>query len=269
MSRKLRGLPVFGVLLALSCLPLVAGGAWALDIPARPEARVNDYAGVLSAAERAALEQQLAEFEQSTSNQIVVVTFASLESEDVDDYVVRLFKAWNLGQAGRDNGVLLAVFMAEKRVRIEVGYGLEGVVPDAMAGRIIRNELAPEFREGRPGAGIVRAVTALMAASKGEYTGLDRPRGQGEPGIPIGLIVFVVFLLIVFASRANRGYDVVTYPPLPPGSLPRRRASRHPDRGDWGGFGGGFGGGGGGGGGFGGFSGGGGSSGGGGASGGW
>lgn len=256
------------LLVALAAPFGLPGGARALEVPPRPAARINDAAGVLSAGERGALEQQLQAFEQATSNQIVVATFPSLESEDLDDYVVRLFKAWNLGQQGRDNGILLAVFMAEKRVRIEVGYGLEGAVPDAMASRIIRNELAPEFREGRPGNGIARAVTALMAATKGEYKGIDRPQRTKDPGIPIGLIVFIIFVIIALSSRANRGHDVVMFPPATPGAFPRRRRARNSDWGGFGGFGGGFGGGGGDGG-FGGFSGGGGRSGGGGASGGW
>ena len=124
-------------LIAIIAVVLTAMVAFALELPDKPTTRVNDYAGLLDAATRQALEAELAQFETRTSNQIVVATFPSLEEESLEDYTVRLFDKWNLGQKGRDNGALLVVFLADKKIRIEVGYGLEGALSDLTSKRII------------------------------------------------------------------------------------------------------------------------------------
>ncbi len=238
----------------ISLLLLLQQSGFALQIPPRPAARVNDYASVLSPDAASRLESRLRQFEKDTSNQIVVAIFPSLEEESLDDFTNRLFEEWKLGQKDRNNGALLAVFMKEKKVRIEVGYGLEGVLTDALSSRIIRDELAPEFRAGRPDAGIEKAVAAMEAATRGEYKGkAEKPdSGMGWGGT---LLLFLVLIIVIYAiSQSGRTI-------YRDGSGYRRRRG-----GDtWGGSGGSWGGSSGGGG----FSGGGGMSGGGGASGGW
>ncbi len=246
------------VWLAAAWFCCLSPAASALDVPPPPVGRVLDRVGLLSSEARAAIQNDILDFENRTSNQIAVAILPSLEGEAIEDFTIRLAESWQPGDAERDNGVILAVFSEDRRVRIEVGYGLEGALPDALAARIIRNELAPEFRAGRFELGIAKTVRAIMAATEGEYTA--RPRAADQEGIPIGLIIFLVILvLIMLNSRGGpRTYNKRgVFIGLPP--VGRR------SRGGFGGFGGGgFGGGGGG---FGGFGGGG--FGGGGASGGW
>jgi len=147
--------------------------ALALSIPAKPEAHVNDYAGLLSTDAKTELEQTLARFEQQTSNQIVVITFPSLEQENLEDFSNRLASQWRIGQKGKDNGVVVLVFKQDKAIRIEVGYGLEGAIPDSLAATIINNDMVPAFRADDYAKGIKAGVEALIKASQGEYSSND------------------------------------------------------------------------------------------------
>src|SRR5499427_8074555 len=128
---------------------LAAPAAAALPIPPAPDHRINDYANVLSAAERDRLEDKLRARERESSNQIVVAIFRSLQGENLEDYSIRLAQAWRIGQKGLDNGVIFLVFLDDRKMRIEVGYGLEPTLTDAVSSSIIRNVVAPRFREGR------------------------------------------------------------------------------------------------------------------------
>jgi uncharacterized protein len=252
------------ILIALPFLFLLSHAVQALDIPPRPTARVNDYASIMSPEAKARLETQLAQFEKDTSNQIVVAIFPSLEDESIEDFTNNLFTQWKLGQKDRNNGALLVVFMKEKKVRIEVGYGLEGVLTDAVSSQIIRNELAPEFRAGNPDAGIEKAVLAIEKATRGEYKGIPKNDQGSGMGWGTAILLFFIIMLVIY-GMSQSGSTI--YPG--PGNRKRRGGDDW-----WGSSGGGWGSSGGswGGGGFsdgGGFSGGGGMSGGGGASGGW
>lgn len=235
--------------------------AWPVEIPPRPAGRVSDYAGKLRADERERIGRRLEAIEEATSNQIAVAIFPSLDGEDPADFSNRLFDLWKLGTAKSNNGVLLAIFLAERRSRIEVGYGLEASLPDAMASRILAEVLAPRLRRGDWAGGVEATVDAIDSATRGEYKPPRRPNRKSTV-LPL---VFVVLVLVAFgvtgALRGSGGGRIAG----------RRRGFRgpfDPGMGGWGGrwSGGGFGGGGFGGGGF---SGGGGMSGGGGASGSW
>ena len=234
----------------------------ALEMPDRPMGRVNDYAKVLSPSEVAQLEERSHKFEAETSNQIVIAIFPTLGDEDVDDFTNRLFIKWKLGQQERNNGVLIAVFHQDRKVRIEVGYGLEGVLTDALASEIIRNEIAPAFRQERYAEGLMAAVNAIDQATRGEYQATKRPQtpvADYSSLWPLLIIVFLIFMsqrrrrkrgIFIPSQRGGCGYPII----FSPGSDEGWGRS-----GGWGGGGGGGGG----------FSGGGGSSGGGGASGSW
>jgi uncharacterized protein len=124
---------------------------------------VNDYAGVLSADARRQLESRLAAKESATGAQMVVALFPSLEGESLEDFGVRLAERWRVGDKRLDTGVILLVFVRERRVRIEVGYGLEPELPDAAVAQIIRESLAPRFREQRYAAGLEAAAEAIYA----------------------------------------------------------------------------------------------------------
>lgn len=159
-------------------------------IPPAPSQYVTDEAGVLSPGARAALNQQLRRFEDDTSNQILVYLARSLpQNTELSDYVRRVATAWKLGQAQRNNGALLAVFINDHKSRIEVGRGLEGAMPDVVASRILRNELGPRFSAGDYDGGVRSAVNAMIAATKGEYKGGGRNKSAGSPLKPRDLAI--------------------------------------------------------------------------------
>ena len=178
----------------LASLALWAGAAVALvDVP--PLAgRVNDRAGLLSQPEADGLEQQLAAFEAETSHQIVVLTIPTLDGEAIEPFAMRVAEAWKIGHEGLDNGAILVVAARDRRVRIEVGYGLEGAVPDATAARIIRDVMIPHFREGAMGRGMTSGTQALMAAARGEQIPAAlRPAQRGSEyggSSPVGVALF-------------------------------------------------------------------------------
>jgi uncharacterized protein len=180
------------VLLGLVLL-LQAPGMFALDVP-KLQARVTDLAGVLTPDQTATLENRLRQFETSDSTQIAILVIPGLEGEDLFDFSVRVASAWRLGQKGRDNGALLLIAMKERRVRIEVGYGLEPALTDARSRRIIDNEIVPYFKEQQFYQGIEAGVTAIMQTVRGVHQGSpQRPESRRQPGSRIGF-QFLVFL---------------------------------------------------------------------------
>jgi uncharacterized protein len=224
--------------------------------------RVNDFTNTFSARGKEALESMLAQFENETSNQIIVVMIQSLGGEALEDVSLKAAENNKIGKKDRNNGVLLFIAKDDHKVRIEVGYGLEGVLPDALCDQIIRHDIVPRFRTGDFDGGVLAGVRAIMDATKGEFTGDKRSdRYMRGLSVPVGIAIFLFFLLMRLFMRGSRHFI-------------GRRGYYYGGPWFWGGGGfGGFGGGGfgGGGGGFGGggFSGGGGSFGGGGASGSW
>ncbi|MDD5284389.1 MAG: TPM domain-containing protein [Desulfuromonadaceae bacterium] len=153
----------------------------ALDAP--PLAgRINDQAGMLSPETKQILEQKLAVFERDTSNQIALLTIPSLQGDDIDQFSIRVSDAWKLGQKGKDNGVLLVIAQAEHKVRIEVGMGLQGVLPDITAGRIIRDTMQPHMKSGNFDQGITAAVDSIISATKGEFKGDGQPARKHNAG---------------------------------------------------------------------------------------
>ncbi len=234
---------------------LAAGPA----VPPAPTRFVTDKAGVLSAGTAARLEQLLESFEKETSDQFLVYTERVVpEGTTLEEYTVACAQAWRAGQAQRKNGMILFVFPESHKVRLEVGYGLEGAMPDALARRVLDEQVLPRFRAGDYDGGITAGVEAAIAATKGEYKGTGstqaRKKGRGEIPIPFPMFLLLLLLFFFVILPALRGGRRGRYWYLGGGGF------------GGGGFGGGFGGGGGGGGGF---SGGGGSFGGGGASGSW
>jgi uncharacterized protein len=178
----------------------------ALEVPPPPDGRIHDGAGLLDAAAEAGLEEEIFAFEEQTSNQIAVATFPSLDGESLEDFSIRLAESWQPGDEERSNGVILLVFRDDRRVRIEVGYGLEGALPDALAGRIIRTELAPAFRQSRYADGITNTVRAIMAATRGEYEG-KAPAGERIGSIPAVFLILFILLIMTTAARARRSRE--------------------------------------------------------------
>ncbi|MTI21169.1 YgcG family protein [Fulvivirga sp. RKSG066] len=164
--------------------------------------RVNDDANVLMASTVQKLENLLEAHEDSTSNQIAVLIINSLEGEILEEYSLKVAETWQLGQKENDNGVLLLVALNDRKMRIEVGYGLEGDLTDALSNRIIRNEIAPSFRQQDYDRGIESGVLAIIAAIEGSYVsdqGEQTAISDDLSGIPwyVRLIVGVVFTLVI------------------------------------------------------------------------
>lgn len=174
---------------------LAASAAAAFEVP-RLERRVTDLAELMSAAAVARLEADLERLERETGAQVAVLTVPSLGGVPIEDASIRVAEAWRLGREAEDDGVLLLVARDERRIRIEVGYGLEPVLTDAESGRIIDNVLRPAFRAGDFSGGIERAVTVIGAEIRGTGTAPVRPEDDGMTA-PQGALAILVFVLVV------------------------------------------------------------------------
>lgn len=241
---------------ALLLLVGLSGAATAAELSLPPlSGRVVDAAGVLKPEDKAGIEAKLKAYEDKTSDQVVVATVPSLQGTTIEDFANRLFRAWALGQKKTNNGALLLVAPTERKVRIEVGYGLEGALTDALSKVIITTAITPRFKTGDYAGGISAGVDAMLSILSGDAEEWHRKAQVREDAVdPMQVFVFIVLIVIVVVifSRMGRGRGGGFV--MLPG----------PSSGGWsGGTSGGFGGG------DGGFSGGGGSSGGGGASGDW
>jgi len=236
------------------------------DFPARSSTIVTDFTNTLSASEQQSLEQKLVAFNDSTSSQVAIVIMGSVGNYDISDYAVQLYNNWGIGQKEKNNGVLILVAKDDHKVWITTGYGMEGVLPDALCKSIVNNDIVPNFKAGDYYEGLDAAVNSIESIVKGEYTA-DQYISHGKKfpwfGILIALFIFIIVIVSKigstrnYARRNNLGFWAAW-------ALMNAAMSRG-SRGSWGGFSGGSGGFGGGG--FGGF--GGGSSGGGGAGGSW
>jgi uncharacterized protein len=262
----------FAQLALLFGLSLAAAGfggsplAAAIDIPPL-QGRVNDHANMLSAAERSALENKLAAYEQKTGQQFTLLTVPTLDGQPLEEFGIKALDAWKVGDKKRDDGLILIIVPNDRKMRIELGYGLEGSIPDVIAARITRDILTPALRAGQIAQGINGAFDALMQAASGEAPPQaadaqpQRARGKKSAWGTLSPLILPIVLFIIFSSFFGGGGGR------------RRRGGFYGGPfigggwggGGWGGGGGGWGGGGGGGG----FSGGGGGGGGGGASGSW
>lgn len=245
-------------LLAAVAILLATSAQAAEVIPPKPARYFNDYAGVVSKQAADQFNEQLAQFERETSDQVVVAIFPKMQSDsDIADYTQRVAQAWGVGQKERRNGVVLFVFVQDRKMFIQVGYGLEGALPDITAFDITENRIKPHFRDGDYQSGIAAGIDSIFQAIRGEYKGSGKThaeqRGGGSASSLWSFIIFIIVLIIISRlvrrlggwGYSSRGGGPVFFP--------------------MGGGGGGWSSGGGGGGGFSGFSGGGGSFGGGGA----
>lgn len=195
---------------ALAALLLLAVAALAADFPALT-GRVVDNAGIIDAGTRSALETRLAEYEKKSSDQIVVATIPSLQGEVLEDYANGLFRAWGLGRASENNGILLLVARDDRKIRIEVGYGLEGTLTDAFAKLIIENTLAPAFRAGDFSGGISAAVDDIIAVLEGNGDELEaraRRAAENQP-FPWEMTLFVILWFSI-------AFGAIAFAVLPP-----------------------------------------------------
>jgi uncharacterized protein len=192
--------------------------------------RVNDNALILSDNARKSLGETLKEHENLTTNQIVILTIPSLEGESIEDYANKVFNEWKIGQKDKDNGILIVVVPDERQMRIEVGYGLESILPDVMAGRIIRNIMAPSFREGDYDSGITRGTQAIIDILEGNdlsyiqsldesdnssgsssFSDFDKPDMSVAARILIGAFIFGILGLFTILGILTPGVGWFLY----------------------------------------------------------
>jgi uncharacterized protein len=263
-------------------MALVSTAAWA-QLPARPDGPIADYANVIEPGDESALDAKLRAYNQSTGRAIILATVPSLDGEEIEPYAQRLAESWNIGGGESENGVLLLVAPAERKLRIHTARGVQERMTDIMSGRIIRDTIVPQFKAGNMSGGIVAGVDAIIAqldmdpaqaqAIEEAQAAAERAR-QDEGGFPIGALFWLVFVFLFFVlpmlsrggrhrrrSRSpwsNTARDIILWEAG--SAIARGILNSGSDGGGWGGGGGG---------GFGGFGGGGGGFNGGGASGGW
>ena len=199
---------------------MVAAAVVAAQQLPKPTGRVNDFANVIDAATEAEIDRRLDQLEQQTSSEIAVATIPSLEGISVEEYANRLFKEWGVGQAKQDNGVLVLVAPTDREMRVEVGYGLEGVLPDGLAGQVIRDDFTPRFKEGDYSGGILAGVNQLadivqkhQVLTPEEIAKLNE---SGSSNVPYFLIIpfFGIFVTIGFGMlgiglRSKTGFPVL------------------------------------------------------------
>jgi uncharacterized protein len=183
-------------------------------IPPKPPGYFNDYAGVVPKEKALALNEKLAQFERETSNQVVVAVFRKMESDSsIEDYAQRIAQSWAVGQQGQRNGVVLLVFVDDRKISIQVGYGLEGALPDVTAFDIRTRHITPRFRTGDYTGGLEEGIDLIIKGIRGEYKGdggtvQEKSRTTPSSGCgPLGfLIMLIIVLSIIRLGRRRGGY---------------------------------------------------------------
>jgi uncharacterized protein len=203
---------------------LVLGVSLSAQTFPKPTGRVNDFADVIDAATEAALDRQIDQLEQRTTSEIAVATVSSLDGMSVEEYANKLFKAWGVGQAKQDNGVLVLVAPNDRAMRIEVGYGLEGVLPDGLAGQIIRDDFLPRFRDNDYSGGIragvdhvAQVVEKHQVLTPAEVAALNEANNDSSSGEPplwlmvpfFGLFVTIGFSMMGIGLRSKTGFPLL------------------------------------------------------------
>lgn len=183
---------------------------WARAVP-ELMGRVNDYAQMLGPQAERYLEGVLQDLERTDGTQIVVLTIPSLEGESLEGFSIRVAEQWKIGREENDSGAILMISKQDRKIRMEVGYGLEGRLTDLMSGRIIRNVIAPQFKQGQFDQGVIDGVAAMIGTVKGEYTASRSPRQarpkSGGPGL---MGIFILLFLINVIGRVNRFMGAAT-----------------------------------------------------------
>lgn len=176
----------------------------AFKIPSVPQNYVNDYANVLRSNQKDSLNIELKNYDVKTTNQIFVAVFESLGGESLEDVSIRIAQKWKPGVKGKDNGILLLIFLRDRKMRIEVGYGLESALTDVLANALIVNEIAPEFRAGDYYAGINNAVSQMIKILSGDISAdelkayASKGAITGKKSNPIASLIFFIIFIIIF-----------------------------------------------------------------------
>ena len=192
---------------------LLTAVSWGETIPSKPDKYFNDYANVVNRWTAQQLNEEMAQFERSNACQILVAIYPTMDSEsDVADYCQRIAQKWGVGQK-ENNGLVIFAFIKEHRSNIQVGYGLEGKVPDITAKRILDNEMTPDFRKGDYTAGMTKTVHAAILATRGEYKGTGATAAEvGKAGMSLGmmLLLLLAVIVVIVLIATNHG-DILIY----------------------------------------------------------
>ncbi len=176
---------------------------FSLDVPPL-RGRINDYANMISPQTKRVLNEKLKALEDSDSTQVVILTIPSLKGDNLEEFSMRVVEKWKIGQKGLDNGVLLLVVKNDRKVRIEVGYGLEGRLTDLLAGRIVDYEIIPAFKRGDYDKGFINGVNAIIAAVKGEYKASAKPKSSKESNGAKYFPFFILILIVMIVGSRRR-----------------------------------------------------------------
>jgi len=193
-----RGAGLSAFLAALAATSAMSAFAMAAEqLPPSPAHYFNDSAGLVSAADSQRLDAKLKAFDEQTSNQVVVAIFPELASPSLEDFTIRTARSWRAGREKLNNGVVLFVFVKDRKSRIEVGYGLEGALPDVTAKQILDDVMAPRFRAGDFAGGLDAAIDAIIAATRGEYKAPSPSPRSAAPASDSDKIVFIIIALVI------------------------------------------------------------------------
>jgi uncharacterized protein len=180
-------------------------------IPPKPAGYFNDYAGVVSKDAALRFNEQLAQFERETSNQVVVAVYRKMQSDsEIADYTQRIFQAWQIGDRERRNGVLFVVFVDDRKMRIHTGYGAEGALPDVTAFDITERRVKPQFRTGGYEAGLAVGIDSIMKALRGEYKGTGKTVAERDQpanatgNIPCVVLFFIFIIFLIMMGQSSR-----------------------------------------------------------------
>jgi uncharacterized protein len=188
--------------------------AFAQEFPERSTTLVTDYTNTLSTGDKLKLEEKLVAFNDSTSTQVAVVIMKSTGSYDINDYGQQLLRKWGIGQKEKNNGILVLVAIADRKMSIQTGYGAEGPLPDVLTQRIIQDDMRPRFKEGDYYGGLDAATTDIIKATKGEFKADPKeeatPNGASSGAGIIVIIIIVVILIIVFRNRGGGGGQIIS-----------------------------------------------------------
>lgn len=190
-----------------SLLLLISFASFAQEFPAKPTTLVNDYTNTLSATEKQQLESKLVAFDDSTSIQLAVVLIKSVGEYDINEYALGLGRKWGIGGKEKNTGVLVLVAIGDRKISIQTGYGMEGVIPDVYTKRIIENDIKPLFKDGKYYEGLDAGVNSLISLSKGEYT-RDTPvkrKNKQENGGSAIIVIIIIIAIIIAIKRGGGG----------------------------------------------------------------
>ena len=202
--RRIRLISTFAIACALISALTCSSARAAETIPPVPARHFTDAANIVSRGTSDRLDAKLREFENQTSNQVLVAIYPTMQSDSsIEDYTYRVAEKWGIGGKGRNNGVVLFVFPRDRKMFMQVGYGLEGALPDGLAKQIIEREIAPRFRAGDYDGGLSAAVDAIIAATKGEYKAGPKKDVSGKSAGLVVFVVIVVIIILIIAARSG------------------------------------------------------------------